>query len=205
MKQSTQIMVFGLALILTGVKSGVSGENYSDSFARELSGIEQTVKAQAQKLQSVYRPQRNTGAEYKNIECKYSKDYVDEWGDVKFYLRIDSMNVKDPKTAEISFVTALVLEDKEIWVGKETSLPNMPYNGKKYKNHFKFELKLSRASKYTGSSGADANLIISKEITATEKDQWGAILQKFDAVLDVRYNDHHGDYVPLTCQIRFFE
>jgi len=146
-------------------------------------------------------------SEYKQIECLYAESHViiSDVHNPKFYLKIDKMNVSDSSNAQLTYMVSLLLNDDEIWVGRESSQTNVSYNGRRYNNHFKFELKLFRASEYNGSSGAVANLIISKEITSTSTDRHGATIQKFDAVLDVHYDDHHGDYIPLECRIRFFD
>ena len=147
------------------------------------------------------------GAEFKNITCKYSESYraSRDWDTTKFHLQIASFKVQGPKSATLDYAVVMdIFNEGETWIDKNKNLSNVKYNGRKYNNHVKFPLELTRVSDYNGSSGAWADLIISKEVTSNSTDQYGATLDQFDAVLDLSYDDHHGDYVQLTCTRRYF-
>ena len=114
------------------------------------------------------------------------------------------MTVESEKKATLNYAVYFDIggDGTEIAIDRNTKLANAKYNGRKYNKHFKFVFDL--ASVTDRYSDAYANLIISKEVTSSETDQYGAIVASFHAVLDVTYNDHHGDYIPLTCTTRYF-
>lgn len=142
-----------------------------------------------------------------NISCKYSDGYKNNWDDSKFFLKINSMTVNMNKATLDYSVLINVKEDgateDEIWIDKNKKLSNVLYNGIKYKDHFKFVFDLSRVTDYNGSSGASANLIINPTANSSHADKYGKVIESFNSILDVSYNDHHGDYITLSCTRKF--
>lgn len=87
---------------------------------------------------------------------------------------------------------------------------NVAYQGRRYKNHVKFDL-------LEGETEGDLyvermNLIISSDYKVVKEVKhqnywhpevkWTEEFRQFSAVLDLSFNDHHGDYVPLKCIAR---
>jgi hypothetical protein len=90
--------------------------------------------------------------------------------------------------------------------GKE--LENLPYNGRKYKGHYKFDL--TRNAQSAGNFHPDNfDLIISPEYTVAKTipqqnhwDKtwtWDIEVRKHSAVVAANFNDHHGDYLEMDC------
>lgn len=148
-----------------------------------------------------------------NIRCKYNDEEEEER--VKFSLA-GTYNVPGKDSATLSYRATLVAFDTTVFqstsylekqpptvifaVGRDLK-NNVKYASVKYPNHFKFALEWN---------GVDAmiergNLIVSKEPVSVVKDKYGATIRTFTGALDVRYNDHHGDYVQVICTQREFE
>ena len=162
-----------------------------------------------------------------NVTCRYTAQQIEKDGEyydhpyfqVKFKYDIKSSSeasidyegyVAGTKTVEDDGQTAQGID--AIFFGKKVA-PNVPYKGKKYANHFKFRL--------AGYPGDYADLIIEKTPQILKefktwqypggsyKGTWvdcahrrKTISYSFQGVLDVSYNDHHGDYARLTCESR---
>ena len=141
------------------------------------------------------------------IDCTY--DDAEESKDVKFnltgtYKVIDENNATLTQRSTIFFLGDSYAFDtdpeKNIVFSKGDNLPNAKYNGKKYKDHFKFLLDWSGV--FNNIERAD--LIISKRPVSVSKDEYGATVEVFTGALNVNYNDHHGDYVQVKCINRYF-
>jgi hypothetical protein len=142
---------------------------------------------------------------YKNLECKYNDP--EEEKQAKFKLEA-SMEVIDNKNATLTY-SALIhypsdsnysgffgdqLENNVVFaVGKD--LKNMKYNGRKYNNHFKFDLDWASV----GGEIEYGELIISKNPVEVTANQHGSKVEVFTGALNVSYNDHHGDTVWVKC------
>lgn len=135
---------------------------------------------------------------YKDIRCHYVENHQDDWGNVEFNF-VGNLTVMNEKEGTLSFAATLELENDFGFLvfGRADNVRNDPYNGKKYKNHLKFYLNLDGVG-YKNQIEY-AYLIISKEPVKIEEINYGRQRMVFSAVLDVSYNDHHGDYVPLRC------
>ena len=135
--------------------------------------------------------------EYKNIRCTYDPGHVEEYNSVDFRLRGTLTVSTDQKAGSLSHVTYLKVEEY-INIGKDKAVVNSDYNpspDSMWHNHLKFDLDIEEVGSPYGD--AYAFLIISKA-PVKEEDGW----KVFSAVLDVSYDDHHGDYVRLLCRVR---
>ena len=136
------------------------------------------------------------------ISCKYADAY-----EVNNVARLDlagTYTVLNKDAATLAYEATLTYFEDQLpimYFAVGEGLKNMPYSGVNYPNHFKFPLEWHGV----GSSIEWANLIISKEPTSTVKDEYGATVRTFSGALDVSYNDHHGDYVKVSCTQREFE
>ena len=102
----------------------------------------------------------------------------------------------------LNYAVSINIFKEDIVIDRQNDNLHIPYQGNKYTNHFKFKFDLSSTnSRY---QSAYANLIISKVVTNTTIDSYGRAVEEFDTVLDISYNDHHGDYIPLTCTRKYF-
>jgi len=145
---------------------------------------------------------------YRGLKCKYND--AEETQYIRFDL-VGALNVLNENEATLTYSTTIFYDvasdyadyespEKNIVFGHGKDLKNARYNGTRYTNHFKFELDWHSlfASLEWG------NLIISKEPVGTRIDEHGATIQTFTGALDVSYNDHHGDYVQVICERRYF-
>lgn len=136
------------------------------------------------------------------INCKYAAAY-----EVNNVAKLDlaaTYTVLDKDSATLAYKATLTYFEDQLpimYFAVGEGLKNVPYSGVNYPNHFKFPLD------WHGVYGSIewANLIISKEATSTVKDEYGATVRTFTGALDVSYNDHHGDYVRVSCTQRGFE
>lgn len=139
-----------------------------------------------------------------NIRCKYNEP--EELKLAQFVLK-GTYNVYSKDSATLSYRALINLSDEftqdpfsQVFAVGE-NLKNVAYSGVKYKNHFKFPLTWYSV----GAEIERGNLIISKEPVNVEKDSYGATIRTFTGALDVSYNDHHGDFVGVTCTERTFD
>lgn len=135
---------------------------------------------------------------YRDIRCHYVENDQGNWGSVEFNF-VGNLTVINEKEGFLSFAATLELEEEFGFLvfGRADNIRNGPYNSKKYKNHFKFHLNLNGVG-YKNQIEY-AYLIISKDPVKIEVTDYRRQRMVFSAVLDVSYNDHHGDYVPLRC------
>ncbi|MGE0762288.1 MAG: hypothetical protein AB7N80_03310 [Bdellovibrionales bacterium] len=151
-----------------------------------------------------------------SLQC----ESVDRDG-LKVYLTVDGLTVtgegEETQGKLRSFeMTILNLDEKEYdvipatsggsWEGRDVK--NTAYSGRRYANHLKFELT-RHASKSAGSQVDYADLIVSPaylvEKTIPQANHWNKDwtwdieVRKHSAVLPLSINDHHGDYVPMSC------
>lgn len=134
-------------------------------------------------------------ASTQDFKCQFTDDYNEVSYEASFEFK-GRITVTDQKNATLSYVTVLDVTDFESrrYAGMGKDVSNVPYNGRKYKNYLKFTLELdSLRSRW---SQASANLIILPLPVSTPESR-GRVSYK--AVLDVSFDDHHGDYIPLTC------
>ncbi len=95
-------------------------------------------------------------------------------------------------------------------VSQGENISNVEYDGRKYPDHFKFRVDSGKGIQTIGDQEVQyANLIIAPEYTVAktvhEHNEWDKTwtwdieIRKHSAVLDVSFNDHHGDYIKLDC------
>ena len=142
---------------------------------------------------------------YDDFECKFNDRA--EAARVEFKLS-GEYEVKDETHATLTYDASLEFLDQE-WnnntghsfvFGHAKSQKGLPHHGRKYKDHFKFEIQCHGVD----SSIEYGDLILSRLPASTTQDQYGATIETFTGVLDVRYNDHHGDFVWVKCTRRSF-
>ena len=126
---------------------------------------------------------------------------------------------EDKKEATISsYNLSLIIEDQDsngivphVQVGalNGSSRSNLPYSGRKYKGHLKFDLDGSLA----GNAPLEyAYLIVSPEYKVVKRIdhqnmwnpeiKWVEEIREHSAVMDISLDDHHGDYMPMKCWSR---
>lgn len=149
--------------------------------------------------------------EYRGLKCAYNDS--GEIEQAVFTLH-GNMTVEDNKTATLSYSAMIrYVSDSDygnyfnnsiesnVVFGNEKDVRNIKYNGRVYKNHFKFPLEWTSV----GGSIEYAELIISKAPDYVETDKYGAKIETFTGALNVSYNDHHGDTVWVKCTRRYFK
>lgn len=169
---------------------------YQDPGAPCYMDVKVVVMIDAQKTRSPM-----AGGTYR-INCEYADAY-----EVNNVARLDlagTYNVLNKDSATLTYEATLTYFQDNLplmYFAVGEGLKNVPYSGVNYPNHFKFPLD------WHGVYGSIewADLIISKEPTSTAKDEYGATVRTFTGALDVSYNDHHGDYVKVSCTQRGFE
>ena len=81
------------------------------------------------------------------------------------------------------------------------------HNGRKHKEHLKFDLETSGSEgdmyfEYMYLIISPFHKVVKRETSANYYDRsitWYYEARKYPAILNVSWNDHHGDYIPLKC------
>jgi len=136
--------------------------------------------------------------ESKRITCTY--DDPGEEKQVRFDLNgVITKNSDDKATlrysATLIYVQGEEATERNVLFSHEMELKNVPYKGRKYTNHFRFNMKWHS----TYASLDQADLIISKDPVSSniEKGRFGATIETYTGALDVSYNDFHGALAPI--------
>lgn len=148
--------------------------------------------------------------EIRNIKC-----FADRYGD-KISIQIDKLEYDNTSlegritSFEMSHVVETnphdVMPFYEVMSFKDKEVESMDYDPDKYVGHMKFNL-LAGGNGYHVAE--NMNLIISPEYETISDEVecnhwnknrcWTKEVREYSAVLDLNFNDHHGDYVPLQC------
>ncbi len=147
-----------------------------------------------------------------DLHCKnaYTKDD-------QIYIQVTDLDFK-AGTIHTASTTIAIPSGSEDWgivpemsAGSYTrkNLTKLPYNGRKYSGHLKFDL-IGKGTVKAGNFSPDtADLIVSPEYTVVKTipqqnnwDKswtWDVEVRSHSAALAANWSDHHGDYIPLNC------
>lgn len=139
----------------------------------------------------------------------------------KIYLNIDRLKLKDDTSAEIAAFDMTIINDSGKYEGlipnvnsgalQGETIKNVPYNGKNYPGHLKFPIgPFEDGVQLSGGLYLQhSDLILAPNYTVVKSvpqpnhwDQsrkWTLEVRKHSAVLDINFNDHHGDYIKIDC------
>ena len=150
------------------------------------------------------------------LVCEGGRNY-EPGTNVRLYANLSGFELsEDKKEAFVSrFSLSIIMEDQKtqgivphVLVGSMNGegLKNLPYSGRKYKGHYKFDLD----GQLHGNAPLEyAYLIVSPEYKVVKRVnrqnmwnpdiKWVEEFREHSAVMDISLNDHHGDYMPMKC------